>query len=334
MNSPQSAHRYHSHGLEIESDLVLPEFPKSSSNAQPKLTIHQSLHGQWPELRPSPHSTPSLQLSPNDWRLTLEGIGWFRATDGHRLEWDRWDDSVSDRDIRTFLTTSGLGALAIQRGELVLHGIALECNGEAIVLLGQPVIGKSTIAWLLLQHGWRLVSSEFVVVNTEGKVAPGIHQLKLWHNTAVAFDINWIELPLVRKGLKRYAIHPQEADCIAQEIPIRAIYMPRRRQKDLEETADGDTEVPNIQISRDYIQQFGLMMLRNNAYFPRYYRGMDAEVQLFKKASELVRIVPIRDLIVPDNLRKLSGSIEEILPILSGSAEMESNSNPEQEASN
>jgi len=72
-------------------------------------------------------------------------------------------------------------------------------------------------------------------------------------------------------------------------------------------------------------------MLRDNAYFPRYYRGMDAEVQLFNKASELVREIPIRDLIVPDNLRKLSESIEDILPILSGSAEMESTANPEQE---
>ena len=79
MNSSQSAHRYHSHGLDIESDLVLPEFPKSSSNAEPRIKIHQSLHGQWPELTPSPHSTPSLQLSPNDWRLTLEVQRLVRA---------------------------------------------------------------------------------------------------------------------------------------------------------------------------------------------------------------------------------------------------------------
>ena len=46
-----------------------------------------------------PHSTPTLQLAPQDWRLELEGIGWFRATGGERLEWQRWDDSVGDRDI-------------------------------------------------------------------------------------------------------------------------------------------------------------------------------------------------------------------------------------------
>ena len=72
-----------------------------------------------------------MQLAPQEWRLELEGIGWFRATGGDRLEWQRWDDSVSDRDIRTFAVTSGLGALASQRGALVLHGTALERDGEA-----------------------------------------------------------------------------------------------------------------------------------------------------------------------------------------------------------
>ena len=94
-------------------------------------------------------TTPTLQLAPQECRLELEGIGWFRATGGERLEWQRWDDSVSDRDIRTFAVTSGIGALAIQRGALVLHGTALERDGMAILLLGHTAAGKSTLAWCL-----------------------------------------------------------------------------------------------------------------------------------------------------------------------------------------
>ena len=80
-------------------------------------------------LQASPHSTPTLQLAPQEWRLKLEGIGWFRATGGERLEWQRWDDSVSDRDIRTFAVTSGLGALAILGGGLL---VALTVINQAV----------------------------------------------------------------------------------------------------------------------------------------------------------------------------------------------------------
>ena len=184
---------YQALGMHLESRLVLPELIQAAPSVEhePLVQVVEADHQQWPELQVSPHSTPTLQLAPQEWRLELEGIGWFRATSGERLEWQRWDDSVSDRDIRTFVVTSGLGALAIQRGALVLHGTALERDGEAILLLGHPVAGKSTLAWCLLQQGWRLLSSELVAVSPDGLVLPGMHQLKLWHDAAVALELNW-----------------------------------------------------------------------------------------------------------------------------------------------
>ena len=41
-------------------------------------------------------------------------MGWFRSWDGNSLSWERLDDSVSDRNIRTFLVTSGLATLRIR----------------------------------------------------------------------------------------------------------------------------------------------------------------------------------------------------------------------------
>lgn len=173
--------------------LALPELMPATavapSGSESLVELVEADHQQWPTLQASPHSTPTLQLAPQDWRLELEGIGWFRATGGERLEWQRWDDSVSDRDIRTFAVTSGLGALAIQRGALVLHGTALERDGEAILLLGHPAAGKSTLAWCLLQEGWRLLSSELVVVGSDGMVQPGIQQLKFWHDAAAVIAV-------------------------------------------------------------------------------------------------------------------------------------------------
>ncbi|MEJ6584752.1 MAG: hypothetical protein QNL52_02645 [Synechococcus sp. ChBW.bin.23] len=309
-------HRYCALGAEISSDLVLPELTVSESTSNALVQIQQGDHEQWPSLEPSPHSTPILQLAPQDWRLELEGIGWFRATGGERLEWQRWDDSVSDRDIRTFAVTSGLGALAIQRGALVLHGTALERDGEAILLLGHPAAGKSTLAWCLLQEGWHLLSSELVAVGSDGIVQPGMHQLKLWYDAAVALDLNCAQLPPVRKGLKRYALLTEELTCMPQPTPLRLIYALNRAKEDSgkedDTEAEDEKEKISLKASRNFSQTTALMRLRNQAFHARMYRGMDAEAQLFMQAAALARTVPLHALIVPDGIKAMAESLKKV----------------------
>ena len=310
------SHRYCALGAEINSDLVLPELSVSDSASDVLVQIQQGDHDQWPSLEPSPHSTPTLQLSPQDWRLELEGIGWFRATGGELLEWQRWDDSVSDRDIRTFAVTSGLGALAIQRGALVLHGTALERDGEAILLLGHPAAGKSTLAWCLLQEGWRLLSSELVAVGSDGMVQPGMHQLKLWYDAAVTLELDWAQLPPVRKGLKRYALVAEDLTCMPQPAPLRLIYALNRAKEDSGKGVDieAGTEMEKISLkaSRNFSQTNALMRLRNQAFHARMYRGMDAEAQLFMQAAALARTVPLHALLVPDGIKAMAESLKEV----------------------
>ena len=309
---------YQALGMHLETTLVLPELIQSAPSVEhePLVQVVEADHQQWPELQASPHSTPTLQLAPQEWRLELEGIGWFRATSGERLEWQRWDDSVSDRDIRTFVVTSGLGALAIQRGALVLHGTALERDGEAILLLGHPVAGKSTLAWCLLQHGWRLLSSELVAVSPDGLVLPGMHQLKIWHDAAVALKLNWQQLPPVRKGLKRYALHAHDLDCLPQAAPLRLIYALNHAkadsgQEDGAEVEDAKEKM-SLKASHNFSQTTSLMRLRNNAFQARVYRGMDAEAKLFMQAAALARTVPVHALIVPDGVKEMAESLKKV----------------------
>ena len=72
------------------------------------MQVVEADHRDWPTLQVSLQSTPTLQLALQERRLELEGIGWLSDTSGERLEWQRWDDSVSNRDIRMFAINSGL----------------------------------------------------------------------------------------------------------------------------------------------------------------------------------------------------------------------------------
>ena len=199
---------------------------------------------------------------------------------------------------------------------MVLHGTALERDGEAILLLGHPVAGKSTLAWCLLQHGWRLLSSELVAVSPDGLVLPGMHQLKIWHDAAVALKLNWQQLPPVRKGLKRYALHAHDLDCLPQAAPLRLIYALNHAKADSgqedDAQADDEKEKMSLKASHNFSQINALMRLRNQAFHARMYRGMDAEAQLFMQAAALARKVPMHALIVPDGVKEMAESLKKV----------------------
>jgi energy-coupling factor transporter ATP-binding protein EcfA2 len=227
--------------------------------------------------------------------------------------------------VRTFLVTSGLGALLIQQGALVLNATTLVRDGKAVLLLGSPATGKSTLAWCLFQQGWHLLSSELSVVDSKGLVWPGIQQLKLWHDTAVALDLDWQNLPLVRRGLKRYALGPAELPVAGNPTPLVFIYGLGRRkptnQKSEKEKPKEDpisnvedaTNSSEQQLFRAWARKSdreSLLTLRNQAYQPRFYRAMEQEASLFLQASHLLKRVPVHSLNVPDGITKMRNASE------------------------
>jgi hypothetical protein len=282
-------------------DLAIPELPACSEAALagggPRIAIEPEWPQGWPQLPPGPHDTPFLQMARGDLRLTVEGIGRFRITDGVRIAWHRQHSGVSDQDIRTFLLGSAVGALLIQRGMLVLHGNALEKDGQAIVCLGHSGAGKSTLAYALMQQGWRLLADDLVAVNGEGMVLPGIPRIKLWHDAAKAFGLDPAALPPIREGMNKYLLMgealqraPQAAG--PQAAALQAVYL-------IHQQRHGEPEEKEATIRRIQRQQAATLRLRNQAFRPRFVRGLGQEGANFMALARLQQRVPLAALPLP-----------------------------------
>ena len=237
-------------------------------------------------------------MARGDLRLTVEGIGRFRITDGERIGWQRADAGVSDQDIRTFLLGSAVGALLIQRGMLVLHGNALEKDGQAIVCLGHSGAGKSTLAYALMQQGWRLLADDLVAVNGEGMVLPGIPRIKLWHDAARAFGLDPEQLPQIRQRMHKYLLMGEALQRAEQPVPLRALYLLQQRRR-----ADADADARCI--TRISSQKAAALRLRNQAFRPRFVRGLGQEGANFMALAQLQRRVPLATLPVPAGIEAM-----------------------------
>lgn len=107
---------YRISGLRVQSDFELPgSLPADASAAD--VVVRKC---DVPERLEAPTGVgPDWQMDDSRFLLSLPGIGRFLAADGRLLEMQPEGDA---RDAVPFLLGTALGALLLQRGNLVLHG--------------------------------------------------------------------------------------------------------------------------------------------------------------------------------------------------------------------
>jgi hypothetical protein len=290
--------RWHSPELPL---LELPPAQGQGADGATLVRVVEEDPAGWPPLAPGPHDTPFVQMARGDLRLTVEGIGRFRVSAGATIAWSREHGGVADQDLRTFLLGSAVGALLIQRGMLVLHGNALEKDGRAIVCMGHSGDGKSTLAYALMQRGWRLLADDLVAVSTEGMVLPGIPRIKLWEDAAKAFGLDPQALPPIRQGMHKYLLMGEEIRRADQPAPLAALYrIQQQRHNDQPATEGDDNPI------RPILSQQGItLMLRNQAFRPRFVRGLGQEGPNFMALARLQRTVPAAFLTLPSGINAM-----------------------------
>ena len=317
--STSGSHHYHGFSLHWASDgLLIPELPgvqchTLKATPSPSISIQEEDPQCWPALPPGPYDTPFLQMGRGDLRLTVEGIGRFRISNSDQITWQRANGTVSDQDLRTFLLGSAVGALLIQRGMLVLHGNALERNGQAIVCLGHSGAGKSTLAYALMQQGWRLLADDLVAITPDGQVLPGIPRIKLWHDAAEAFGLDPEALPPIRQGMEKYLLLGKAIERAEQPCPLRALYRIRQRRQDSNDSG-------NSRIARISSQKQAALCLRNQAFRPRFVRGLGQEGANFIALARLQQAVPLATLPMPNGIAAMQTWLQE-QSLLSAAAE-------------
>lgn len=202
-------YHYFAHGLSITSELLCPELTQVEQNGHaPDVLIHL---GTTPTALENPTKQSVLyQAKPNQFLLTLDQIARFWVQDGKQITIEPAAES-HEETIRLFLLGSALGALLHQRGQVILHGSAVETARGAVVFTGPSGVGKSTLAAALQQRGYRVLADDVCSIVydetvQEAQVHPGLAHLKLWADAVEQLALTAAATRRVRPELQKYAL--------------------------------------------------------------------------------------------------------------------------------
>lgn len=289
-------YRYTAYGLEISSEIALPELPKSSPDKEADLVIRWGKNNL---SLPEPFEAWSyFHLEENTTYLCWRIVGKFAICSGKEIIIDPFPD-VEERIIRLPLLGPVLATAVHQRQFLILHGNAVAINNGAAIFVGASGFGKSTMSATLYKKGYPLVTDDVSAIKVNGSnvptVVPSFPQIKLWPNS--------VESALKEEAETLRKVHPEVEkrafpafdNFYSSICPVKKIYVLGIGSKPQIVPLQGQEAVTAI-IANSYIP----LLLQQD-----FIRDKHRMLHL-KQCSELVNSVPIARLERPRSLELLN----------------------------
>ncbi len=196
--------RYSAFGLDIDSEIDLPELHTTASSGPADVAIRFAIESIDSADGLKTYA-PFLRMAPGRVWLDVEGVAQFRISGGRMIE-IRPAPGADEESIRLYVLGSVTGALLSQRGILTLHGNVVRIGDRAMIALGRSGAGKSTLAAGFKARGYDIIADDIAAISARGDALPGIPRIKLWAETAERLSISTAELPRVRPDLEKFQL--------------------------------------------------------------------------------------------------------------------------------
>ncbi|MFZ1741669.1 MAG: hypothetical protein WAT93_02380 [Pontixanthobacter sp.] len=285
--------------MNVQSDIFFPELQTLSDNAATDIIIRRGLNRQ-PEVSDPGNIRTYLDGSTGYLWLNIPEILSMEITDGRSIAYER-APGIEDDEVRLFLLGSGLGAILMQRGHVVIHGNAIvtEKQDGAIMCIGDTGAGKSTTAIAMMQRGLRVLADDVCPLDAQGFVLPGMARAKLWEETARQLGIDTSGLSRIRSTDAKFNLPLGSAHCATPQS-VRAFYW-------LVPDDVADVSIRSV----DGAEKF--TVLRNNVYRPEYLRPLGLEVDYLRRLALIASNTPVFQILRPKKGFEIDSLLDTIL---------------------
>ncbi len=267
------------YGLSIASDLDLPELHITAADSEPDIRIMQGTVPDLAETDPN-HIRAYVEGESGHLLLDIPGKLRMQVLGGRTITYSRYP-GVADAELRLFLLGSGMGALLMQRGHIVVHGnaIVLEQLGGAAPCIGDSGAGKSTTAIAMMQRGFPILADDVCPLTPGGVALSGMPRAKLWEDTAQNLRIDTVPLERLRADDAKFNLPLGAAHCVEPQ-PARAFF----------ELIPEDVESVSV-LPLGGAEKF--TVLRNNIYRGDYLGPLGLEAEYLQSVAKIASTTPV-----------------------------------------
>ncbi|MDL4838975.1 phosphoenolpyruvate carboxykinase (ATP) [Aquibacillus rhizosphaerae] len=215
---------YHAFGLNIASDLTLPELPVIN---QPIEAIDIMIsRKELDYVDDSAESASHFVVNKEKVIFHVPNTAVFVIEKGTTIIVSPLNETKQDH-IRLYLLGTCMGILLLQRRILPLHGSAIEIDGKAYAIVGDSGAGKSTLATAFLQRGYQLLSDDVIpiVLTADDKpiVIPSYPHQKLWSNTLDYYGTDRSNLKSIFDRETKFAVPVTDQFC-TKALPLGGVF--------------------------------------------------------------------------------------------------------------
>ena len=175
-----------------------------------------------------------------------------------------------------------MAALLRQRGLLAIHASGVVKDGQAIGFIGASGRGKSTLAELFCQHGYRMLGDDVMAIRLDGGypvALPGPPLIQLRPEAGAWLRRDFKELSRVHAG-SRKSIRPAQANACLHPVPIAKLYV-------LGEFEEGASAIVPLSSQKAFLALLRHTRAQNLLDAPLYTKAN------FRQCTEVVRHVPL-----------------------------------------
>jgi hypothetical protein len=289
-------YRYSAYGLEIASEMCIPELEESAEDGSDVMIRHGPV--EKPDFDHEDQHSVARRI-PEGHVYYIRNIGGVRVEDGDTIIASPLD-GAKERGFRFLVSGIGLGMLLHQRGLITLHASAVALQEHVVGFIGPKGMGKSTTAAAFHAHGHPVVTDDLLVLDIADDqitVRPGLPHLKLYPESikgSLKEDPNRIP-KIDPQGSKRS--YNTQAERLSASLPLRCLYI-----LDYESDQDG----PPLPHSRAMRGDQACVELIRHSYIPRLLPEEALSPQHLKRSAQIARTVPVRRLYREESLDRLS----------------------------
>ncbi len=254
-----------------------------------------------------------LQLRDGSDYLRWSGLFEFLvSTDGRRIAC-RELNGASPESFQTYLIGQVLSFAVLKQGIEPLHATTVVIDGGAVAFLGDCGYGKSSLGAAFLQVGYPLLTDDLLILKQEGNrfvAYPGPPRIKLFPGIARSLLGGWVNGTPMNNETSKMVVPLDQNDKIyrREPLPLTAIYVltPPARS----------SSSPRISI-RSLSPRRAFVELLKGTFNAIVVEPARLERQ-FDLATRLAVRVPVKSLLYPRDLTRISQVRESILRELAG----------------